>query len=63
MGGISIESTDLNRLPGALAKDFVEVQCDGLLLDQALHLCLHGGGEDPHQSLGSKPEILGVEFI
>ena len=62
MGWISIESVDLNRLPGALAKDLVEVQCDRLLLDEALHFSLHGGGEDPHQSLGSKPAILEIEF-
>ena len=51
----------LDRLPGAFSKDLVEVKSDGLLLDEALHLGLHRGGEDPHQSLGSKPEILDVE--
>ena len=58
MGWIFIKSVDLNRLPGALAKDLVEVQGDGLLLDQALNLSLFGAGEDPHQSLRSKPEVL-----
>ena len=50
-------SPDLNRFPGALAKDLVEVKADGLLLDETFHLGLHGGREDPHQSLGRKPEI------
>ena len=37
--------------PGALPKDLVEVQGDRLLLDQALHLRLQAGGQDPHQGL------------
>ena len=49
---------DLDGFPCALAEDLVQVKGDGLLLDQALHLSLHGGGQDPHQSLGSKPEIF-----
>ena len=45
----------LDRLPGAFSKDLVEVEGDGLLLDEALHLGLHRGGEDSHQGLGCKP--------
>ena len=58
-----MECRDLNRLPGALAKDLVEVKRDGLLLNKALHLSFHRGRKDPHQSLGSKPEISFVEYV
>merc|ERR1719234_228645 len=55
-------SPDLNRFPGALAKDLIEVKADGLLLDETFHLGLHGGREDPHQSLGRKP-VLGALLV
>jgi len=48
--------------PRALSQDFVEVQSDGLLVDQALNLALQGVGQDPHQSLGSEP-VLGPLFV
>merc|ERR1719370_2006991 len=35
---------------------------DGLLLDQALDLALHGAGKDPHQGLGGEP-VLGTLLV
>ena len=53
-GGVGVL---LRLAPGALAKDLVQVEGDGLLLNQALHLGLLLGGQNPHQSLGGKPGV------
>ena len=45
-----------------MSQDFVEVQSDGLLVDQALDLALQGVGQNPHQSLGGEP-VLGPLFV
>ena len=37
--------------PGALTQDVVEVQCDGLLVNQPLHLSFKISRQDSHQSL------------
>merc|ERR1719228_759568 len=50
---------ELDGGPGALAQNFIEVKSDGLLLNQALHLGLLLGRQNPHQSLGGKP-VLGT---
>ena len=48
---------ELDGGPGALAQNLIEVESDGLLLNQALHLGLLLGGQNPHQSLGGKPGV------
>merc|ERR1719283_234308 len=48
--------------PGALAKNLVEVHGHLVLGNQALHLCLDGRGEDPHDGLGGEP-VLGPLLV
>merc|ERR1719228_2034972 len=53
---------ELDGGPGALAQNLIEVESDGFLLNQALHLGLLLGGQNPHQSLGGKP-VLGTLLV
>merc|ERR1719282_121698 len=48
--------------PGAYTEDLIEVKRDLALLNQTLHLGPHSSGQDPHQSLGSKP-VLGSLLV
>merc|ERR1739844_51223 len=41
--------------PGALSKNFVQVQSHGFLIDQIFNFAFKFSWENPHQSFGSKP--------
>ena len=52
----------LGLAPGALSKDFVEVEGHGLAGDEALNFGLQGGGENSHQGLGGET-VLGALLV
>ena len=52
----------LGLAPGALSKDFVQVEGHGLAGDEALNFGLQGGGEDSHQGLGGET-VLGALLV
>ena len=54
--------TSSNGFPCALARDFVKVEGDGLLLNQTFNLALHRAGKDPHQGLGGEP-VFGTLLV
>ena len=49
--------------PGALAKHVVQVQGDGLGVDEVLHLLLDVGRQQPHQGLGREPVLCPLLVI
>merc|ERR1719507_2845902 len=48
--------------PGTLTQDVVEVQGDGLLVNEALHLSFQISRQDSHESLGGEP-VLGSLLV
>merc|ERR1719500_771409 len=48
--------------PGTLTQDVVEVQSDGLLVNEPLHLSFKISRQDSHESLGGKP-VLGSLLV
>merc|ERR1719507_2367451 len=49
--------------PGTLTQDVVEVQSDGLLVNEPLHLSFKISRQDSHQSLGGKPVLGSLHVV
>ena len=48
--------------PGALTQDVVEVEGDGLLVNETLHLSFKISRQDSHEGLGGEP-VLGSLLV